>query len=146
MEVIILVGLPAAGKSSYFREHFAATHAHISKDLMRNVRNKEKRQGKLLREALSSGRSVVVDNINASRAARSRIVEVAREFDVRVRAIYFPISVPDSVERNRGVNRTEVPLVAIYSAAKHLEIPSVDEGIDEVVIVEMRKHESSQNP
>lgn len=74
IEVVVLVGLPAAGKSSYFREHLAATHAHISKDLMRNVRNKEKRQAKLLREALSSGRSAVrIAKVSLSYSAQLKI-------------------------------------------------------------------------
>ena len=31
---MILVGLPGAGKTTFYRERFAATHRHVSKDLM----------------------------------------------------------------------------------------------------------------
>ena len=31
----ILIGLPASGKSTFFRERFAGTHDHVSKDLLR---------------------------------------------------------------------------------------------------------------
>jgi len=43
-ELIIFAGLPAAGKSSYYREHFAATHVHVSKDLMPKTGRTEARQ------------------------------------------------------------------------------------------------------
>ena len=36
IELVILVGLQASGKSTFFRERFAATHEHVSKDLFRN--------------------------------------------------------------------------------------------------------------
>jgi hypothetical protein len=34
MELAILVGLPGAGKTSFHRAHLAATHRHVSKDLL----------------------------------------------------------------------------------------------------------------
>ena len=70
-ELVIFVGLQAAGKSSFFRERFGATHAHVSKDLMpRAARDKESRQLGQIEQALLIGRPVVVDNTNP-RAADS---------------------------------------------------------------------------
>jgi len=44
-QLVIFVGLQAAGKSSFFRERFASTHAHVSKDLMpRAARDKQAQQ------------------------------------------------------------------------------------------------------
>jgi predicted kinase len=34
LELLIFVGIQAAGKSTCYRTHFAATHVHVSKDLM----------------------------------------------------------------------------------------------------------------
>ncbi|MEO1348280.1 MAG: AAA family ATPase [Cyanobacteria bacterium J06635_15] len=64
MELVILMGLQASGKSTFFQTHFASTHVHISKDLMRNNKNRRRRQSQLLIEALAAGQSVVVDNTN----------------------------------------------------------------------------------
>jgi predicted kinase len=62
MELVVFVGLQASGKSTFFREGFAQTHEHVSKDLLPHNRDKNKRQENILRAALSAGRSVVVDN------------------------------------------------------------------------------------
>ena len=60
-ELVIFIGLQASGKTSFYRSRLAQTHVHISKDLMRNNRRPERRQQQLVREALSAGRSLVVD-------------------------------------------------------------------------------------
>ena len=74
MECVILIGLPASGKSTFFRERFAGTHDHISKDLLRNNRRPQRRQEQLIEESLASGRSVVVDNTNPSVAVRAPLI------------------------------------------------------------------------
>src|SRR6266511_173058 len=58
MEVVILVGLPGSGKTSFFRTRFAATHAHVSKDLLPNARDKGARQIALVESALRAGRGL----------------------------------------------------------------------------------------
>ena len=47
-ELVVLVGLQASGKSTFCRERFAATHVHVSKDELRNVRQREARQRELV--------------------------------------------------------------------------------------------------
>ena len=70
VELVILTGLQAAGKTTFYRERFAATHVHISKDAWPNARRKERRQQRLVEEHLRAGRSVVVDNTNPTSACR----------------------------------------------------------------------------
>jgi hypothetical protein len=61
-EVVVLVGLQASGKSTFFRQRFAGTHVRIGKDLMRNGRRKEARQHALLtRNVARQGRARVPD-------------------------------------------------------------------------------------
>ena len=57
MECVILIGLPASGKSTFFRERFAGTHDHISKDLLRNNRRPQRRQEQLIEESLAEHRA-----------------------------------------------------------------------------------------
>jgi predicted kinase len=34
MELVVFIGLPASGKSSFYRQRFSSTHALVSKDRM----------------------------------------------------------------------------------------------------------------
>ena len=132
-EIAILVGLPGAGKSTFYRQRLAATHAHVSKDLLPNAKNRQARQEALVREALASGRSVAVDNTNVAPADRAAIVSIARGFGVRVVAHYIEASTREAVARNEGrEGKSKVPKVAIFTCAKRLVPPSLDEGFDEV--------------
>lgn len=132
-ECIILIGLPAAGKTSFYRERFEATHLHISKDLWPNASGRDGRQQKLIAAALEVKQSVVVDNTNPTCVDRSRVIAIARQFGARVIGYYFDVSTRVAVARNaerRG--RARVPNVAIFTTAKRLEPPLTAEGFDEL--------------
>src|SRR5262249_39546183 len=77
-ERVIFIGLQASGKSSFYRARFAQTHTVVSKDLMRNNKNRDRRQLQLIAEAFAAGRSVVVDNTNAAASDRQPLIEIAR--------------------------------------------------------------------
>ena len=131
MECVILIGLPASGKSTFYRERFASTHEHVSKDLLKNNSRPERRQQDLIDAALSSGRSVVVDNTNATRESRAAIIAMAKDHGAVVHGYYFPAEPADALRRNRqrtGAGR--VPDVAIFTIRKKLEAPLRDEGFD----------------
>lgn len=136
MDVIIFVGLQAAGKSTYYHTHLAATHVHVSKDLMKNARNRDRRQEEQIREALGAGRSVVVDNTNPTPFERAPVVALAREYGARIVAYHFETQVGDALARNRlREGRARVPDIAIYRTSKKLVPPSLGEGFDEVHII-----------
>jgi predicted kinase len=142
MDCVILIGLPAAGKSSFYRERFAATHDHISKDLLRNNRKPERRQEQLLVESLSGGRSIVIDNTNASVATRAPLIRAARAHGARVVGYYFPTEAGAALRRNRArEGRERVPDVAIFAVRKRLEPPSREEGFDELFEVKLLEDE-----
>jgi predicted kinase len=135
-EMIIFVGLQAAGKTTYYHEHFAATHVHVSKDLMLDTRNRETKQMQQIDEALGAGRSVVVDNTNPTRDARAPLIAAARRHGARVIGVWFDPHIPTSLVRNRQrEGRARVPDVAIFVTKKKLVAPSTDEGFDEVRVV-----------
>jgi predicted kinase len=131
VELVILIGLPGAGKTTFHRARFAATHVHVSKDLMRNRRDRQRRQMALVDEALAAGRSVVVDNTNVTVADRAALIEAARRRGAAVAGYVFATSPGECAERNRGrVARARVPDVAIHAAAKRWERPARAEGFD----------------
>jgi predicted kinase len=132
-ELILFVGIQASGKSTYYATHLAATHVHVSKDLMKNVRNRDERQQQLIESALAAGRSVVVDNTNPTPLVRAPLIELGRRHGARVIAYFFESVVKDAVARNRlREGKARVPDVVIYIAARRLVAPTLDEGFDEV--------------
>jgi predicted kinase len=133
VELVIFVGLQASGKSTFFRERFAATHEHVSKDLFRNNKNRNRRQAQLIEAALKTGSSVVVDNTNPAVEDRRTLIELGREFGAKIVGYYFDSSVRRCIERNRlRTGKDQVPDVAIYAAARRLEPPTYPEGFDEL--------------
>ena len=135
-ELVIFVGLQASGKSTYYHAHFAATHVHVSKDLMPTTRSRDAKQEQLIEAALSEGRAVVVDNTNPTPAVRAPLVQLGRKHGARVVAYYFETTVKDSVARNRlREGKARVPDVAIFVTAKKMVPPGKDEGFDEIRVI-----------
>jgi len=139
MELVILIGVPASGKTSFVRARLAATHEHVSNDLQPRAQRGDQRQRRLIAAAFAAGRSVVVDNVNATVAARAPLIRLGRQHGARIVGCYFPSAVGEAVARNRQRSgAARVPDVAIYAAAKRLEPPSLAEGFDELRVVRLR--------
>ncbi len=138
-DLAVFVGLQASGKTSFYRAHLAATHVHVSKDLMPHNRRRQARQRELIAEALAAGRSVAVDNTNPTRVDRVPLIEIARAHGAGVTGYVFLTTVDDAIARNTTrTGRAQVPLVGILSTAKRLETPTADEGYDALFSVELR--------
>jgi predicted kinase len=136
MEMVILVGLQGSGKSTFYRQRFAGTHALVSKDLLGNNRNPARRQAQLIEGVLQAGRSLVVDNTNPTAEARAELVGLARAHGAKVLGYYFHAHVKQSLERNAlREGKARVPDVAIYATMKKLVRPSYDEGFDQLFYV-----------
>jgi hypothetical protein len=132
-ELVLLIGLPGAGKSTFFQQRFADSHVHVSRDHFARDRRPETRQNELLRDALASGRSVVIDNTNVSVEERARFIDEARLHGVRVVGYRFDVSTRECVSRNElRSGSARIPKVGIFSAAKRLVQPSADEGFDAI--------------
>ena len=136
LELIIFIGLPGSGKSTYYRAHFAATHAHVSKDLMPNARRRDDRQEREIAAALAEGKSVVVDNTNPTADVRAPLIALGRRHGARIVAVYFETDVKTAIMRNRQrEGRARVPDVAIFATRKKLVPPTLEEGFDEVQVI-----------
>jgi len=131
------MGLQASGKSTFAHGRLA-DHVYVSKDAMRNVKNKARRQEAMIRQAFEQGQSVVVDNTNPAAADRAALIALAREFGTQVIGYYFAAEIEACLERNRQRKDTaRVPDVALYTTWRKLELPTLAEGFDQLYSVEL---------
>lgn len=135
-QLVLFIGLPASGKSSFYRHKFADTHQLISKDLLKNNKRKDRRQRQLMEEAFQVGQSIVLDNTHPSRADRSPWIHWAKDKSWSVSGYYLSASLAQCKERNaRRDAKSRVPDVGFHSILGKLERPSLDEGFDELYFV-----------
>ena len=147
MELVIFVGLQAAGKSSFYRARFADTHTLVSKDLLRNSPSRQARQMALIERALQRGESVVVDNTNPRIEDRSPLIAIGRAFGARTIGYDFKARLPECLRRNAlRQGRDRVPDVAIYATARGLRSPCNAEGFDAVFRVQLIEGEFGIEP
>lgn len=135
-EVVVMVGLPGCGKSTWVKEHLAGTHVVVSKDLWPNARHKDLRQHRAIGDALDAGLDVVVDDTNPAPLERRAIIEAARGQGARVRAVYVDAPLSLCVARNAGRSgRAGVPVAGILGTSRRLVPPTPGEGFDSVDVV-----------
>lgn len=146
-EVVLVMGIPGAGKSRVAQEYVARGYQRL---------NRDERGGSLreladvLDEELASGvRRIVIDNTYLTRSARSYVIDAASKHRVPTRCIWLdtPLaqaqlniiermlarfgSLP-SPEELRGLARREPGVLlptAQMRALRELEPPSTDEGL-----------------
>ncbi|WP_188189867.1 ATP-binding protein [Nonomuraea sp. SYSU D8015] len=132
-EVAVLVGLQASGKTAFYRRRLAATHAHVSKDAFPNARHRQRRQLRMIAEALAEGRDVAVDNTNPSPEEWSPLIVAAREHGALVVAYWFPPDLVASLDRNAlRSGRAQVPEVGVRATFARLRRPRRADGFDAV--------------
>lgn len=131
-----MIGLQASGKTTFCRQVLAATHVVVSKDAFPNARHPQRRQLRLIGEALDTGRDVVVDNTNPSPEEWQPLIETARRYGARVVGYWFPPDLTVSMARNATrEGRARVPDVGLYSTLKRLRRPRLADGFDRLHLV-----------
>jgi predicted kinase len=132
-ECVLLIGLPGAGKSRFYRTYFGATHILVSKDALPAGARSAARLRQMISEALSTGGSLVVDNTNPTAAERVAIIDAARAQGVRIVGYFFDVTTRQAIARNaERTGAMKVPNVAIFTTAKKLERPTLLEGYDQL--------------
>ncbi|WP_241331316.1 AAA family ATPase [Chryseobacterium arthrosphaerae] len=132
MEMIIFTGIPASGKSSLYKELFFNSHIRISMDLL-NTRNKE---GKLLQYCFDTQSKMVIDNTNVSRENRRRYIQLAIQNKYSIVGYFFESDIRDCLERNKN-RKDSINETGIKAKYKELELPSLEEGFDQIVKVKI---------
>jgi predicted kinase len=134
VECIIFTGLPASGKSTFYKERFFNTHVRINLDMLRT----RGREEILLQACIKARQPFVVDNTNVTREFRARYISLAKVARFRVAAYYFTASVQECLARNRErEGKARVPDQAIWRFSKELQLPSYAEGFDKLYYVKV---------
>ena len=129
MEAIILIGIQASGKSTFFQQRFADTHVRINLDMLKTRRKEEK----LVDACVAMRQRFVVDNTNPTAWDRARYIPKARAAGFRVIGYYFDSKVEDALRRNsERYGKKNIPSKAVVATHARLEPPSLKEGFDEL--------------
>ena len=132
MEAVILVGIQASGKSTFYKQRFFDTHVRISRDLLRT----RSREALLMRACLEARQPFVVDNTNVLAEERARYVAPAKAAGYRVVCYYFRTETRAAIARNKlRQGRAAVPIPGILGTYQKLEEPRMEEGFDEMYAV-----------
>lgn len=135
MEIIIFCGIQATGKSSFYKQNFFKSHVHISMDLLK-TRNRENR---FIDLCLETEQSFVIDNTNPSKEDRSKYIEKFKNKRYsKIVCFYFQSKIEDALNRNLArTGKERIPDIGIKATFNKLELPSLDEGFDEIHYVEL---------
>ncbi|CAD6573099.1 MAG: hypothetical protein TREMPRED_000722 [Tremellales sp. Tagirdzhanova-0007] len=143
VEIVCFVGPPAAGKTSFFRKHFAHRYGHVNQDMLRS---REKCLA-VAEELLVSGRSAVVGkfscshNTNRNRETRAHWIRLAARLNVPIRLFHFlcPIELAKHNNMYRACYaspdepvRELLPGSAFSGYVGQFEAPTLGEGFDQI--------------
>jgi histidinol-phosphate phosphatase family protein len=155
-EVIMIMGPMASGKSSQAKQYVDQGYVYLNRDSMAGNKNHgtyDTLQAPM-REALATGKSVVLDNTHVSVEKRKPFIQLAKDAGVPIRCVWMQTSIEDSqinalirmMERYGRVFRTPeeckeaddpnvFPVTVLFRYRKQFEKPTVEEGFEDITKV-----------
>ncbi|XP_056398657.1 bifunctional polynucleotide phosphatase/kinase [Hyla sarda] len=135
VEVVVTVGFPAAGKSTFIKEHLAPKgYAYANRDTLGTWQ----KCVAACEDALKKGKSIVIDNTNPDVESRSRYISCAQKAGVPVRCFLFTAPLEIAKHNNRFREMTSkghvsVNDMVINSYKSKFVAPSLSEGFSEIL-------------
>ncbi|MEJ3718196.1 AAA family ATPase [Paenibacillus polymyxa] len=132
MECVIFIGIQASGKSTFYKERFFKTHMRINLDMLK-TRNRE---NMYLQTSIETMQRFVVDNTNPTVEERKKYIDVCKNKGFKIIGYYFEPDYAESIKRNeQRTGKEYIPEIGIKSVMSKLEVPSYEEGFDEIYSV-----------
>ncbi|KAF2673861.1 polynucleotide kinase 3 phosphatase [Microthyrium microscopicum] len=140
-EIILFVGFPGAGKSTFFRKYLQPSgYERVNQDLLKS----REKCFKVAGESLLSGKSVAIDSTNPDRDGRKAWIALGVKHGVPIRCAHFTASKDlarhnDSVRALSGLSelnpeaRAILPGLAFNSFASRYQEPKLGEGFSEII-------------
>jgi predicted kinase len=143
MRIVVLVGLPGSGKSTYLKQMGVSG---LSSDEIRKLLADDETDQTvhvrvfqtlryLLEQRLAIGRAVTyIDATNLTPEERGPYLAIGRAWGCDVEAVFFDVPLDVCLERNARRPRV-VPGEALAKMAAKLAPPSVEEGFARVTVL-----------
>jgi predicted kinase len=150
--VVLAIGLPGSGKSSWFKRHNIIP---LSSDLVRGLLFDDATEQRfqdlvfsslrsLLRARLIAGRPMsFIDATNLSPKERHSWIKMAHDFGYEAHAVFFDVPTEVCMERNRKRERN-VPDEVMLRMAQKLRPPKFEEGFAKVTVVRLKAKKGSE--
>jgi bifunctional polynucleotide phosphatase/kinase len=134
-ELVIFVGFPASGKSTFCKTYLVPRgYVHINRDTLKT----QERCQRAAQDALAQGKSVAVDNTNPSVDIRSQYIAIAKRAGVPVRCFRFNVDEMLAQHLNYFRERitagasAHVPRIGYATFKKQFVEPELSEGFTEI--------------
>ncbi|XP_053546774.1 bifunctional polynucleotide phosphatase/kinase [Bombina bombina] len=136
-EVVVSVGFPGAGKSTFLKEHVVPKgYVYANRDTLGNWQ----KCVAVCEDALKNEKNVVIDNTNPDVESRRRYIDCAKKAGVPVRCFFFTASIDVAKHNNRfremtytGKAHVHVNDMVINSYKSKFVEPTVKEGFSEIL-------------
>lgn len=132
MEAIILIGIQATGKSTFYQERFAATHVRVNLDTLKTRR----REDRLLEHCIQSKQSFVVENTNVLARECAKYIQLAKAGGCTITGYFFESHLEDALRRNQQrQGKALIPEKGILAKYRILQPPRYKEGFERLYYV-----------
>ena len=149
--VVLAIGLPGSGKSSWFKRH----NIHpLSSDLLRELLFDDAQEQRFQDLVFSNLRSMLkarliarrplnyVDATNLTPHDRNSWIKLAKDYGYDVQGLFFDVPVEVCMERHQRRGRA-VPEDIMRKMAGKLKPPTFDEGFSKITVVRVKHKEAS---